>query len=61
MAERDEATLRTGLTIDPVEMLTDPQVRSYLLGILRSELTVEAKYKKLLDLFGVSARFASGC
>jgi hypothetical protein len=51
MTEGDEVTLSSGLAIDPVETLTDPQVKSYLLGILRSELAADVKYQRLLDLF----------
>lgn len=51
MTEPDEVALRSGLMSDPLEILTDPQVKSYLLGVLRSELTGEVKYERLLDLF----------
>ncbi|MBN1953759.1 MAG: terpene cyclase/mutase family protein [Anaerolineae bacterium] len=36
---------------NPLEILQDPEVRGYLMGILESNLTNEQKYQKLIDCF----------
>jgi hypothetical protein len=50
MAETEPA-FRYELELDPVEILESPQVRSYLVGILSSDLPPEGKYQRFIDLF----------